>query len=114
MQGMRLTASVIGVALLIVGCASQEREVALLRDGELAVPNGYKSWPKFLSDIQRPDNKQVREIFVNSAGAKANRGDHFPNRTLFVMEIYKANATNDGKFEKGELAKIFVMGKNHR
>ncbi len=28
------------------------------------------------------------------------------------MEIYKGDAANDGKLEKGELAKIFVMGKN--
>jgi len=36
--------------------------VAQLKDGELAVPAGYQSWSKFLSAVQRPDARQVREI----------------------------------------------------
>jgi hemoglobin len=42
-----------------------------LKDGELPVPANYKSWPKFLSAVQRPDVKQVREIYMNTAAQRA-------------------------------------------
>ena len=112
MYGIRLVVSVIGIAALLAGCANQRRETVLLKDNELALPADYKSWPKFLSNIQRADNKQVREIYINRPGTATARGAAFPNGTVFVMEIHKANPGADGRLEKGELAKIFVMGKN--
>lgn len=88
------------------------------KDGELALPADYREWPKFLSAVQRPDVKQVRELFINSVGTKTNRGQPFPNGTVMVMELYKAKMNGetvetgpDGKLIKGDLAKIFVMGK---
>lgn len=88
------------------------------KDGELALPGEYKSWPRFLSEVQRPDAKQVRELYINPAGAKTSRGQAFPSGTVMVMELYKAQlegevpATGaDGKLVKGNLAKVFVMGK---
>jgi hemoglobin len=88
------------------------------KDGELALPD-YKGWPKFLSEIQRPDAKQVRELYINSTGTKASHGQPFPDGTQFVMELYKARAEGDtlvigagGKLAKGDLAKVFVMGKD--
>ncbi len=88
------------------------------KDGELPLPD-YKGWPKFLADIQRPDVKQVREIYINPIGAKAQHGQPFPDGTLFVMELYEAKADGDklvtgadGKLVKGNLAKVFVMGKD--
>ena len=51
-------------AALVAGCATGPKA---LNDGELAVPADYKSWPKFLSAVQRPDAKQVREIYMNTA-----------------------------------------------
>lgn len=87
-------------------------------DGRLALPVDYKSWPKFLVDIPKGDAKQVRDIYVNPIGARTTAGQPFPNGTIMVMEIYKARmdgeklATGmDGKPAKGELAKVFVMGK---
>ncbi len=59
------------------------------KDGELALPGAYKSWPKFLSEVQRPDVKQVRELYINSVGAKSSRGQAFPSGTMMVMELYK-------------------------
>lgn len=88
------------------------------KDGELAFPADYKTWPKFLSEVQRPDAKQVRELFINPVGAKANAGQPFPNGTAMVMELYKVKMNGevpetgpDGRLSKGDLAKIFVMAK---
>ena len=88
-------------------------------DGELPLPADYKSWPKFLSDVQRPDSKQVRELYINPIGNSAKMGEAFPNGTITVMEIYKAQEAAegtplkgpDGKLVKGELQKIGVMAK---
>lgn len=91
-----------------------------LKDGELAFPTNYKTWPKFLSNVQRPDAKQVREIYMNPAAQSATPAAGFPDGTVFVMENYAARtgpdgallAGPDGKLVKGELLRVFVMGKN--
>jgi hypothetical protein len=91
-----------------------------LKDGELPVPANYKSWPKFLSAVQRPDAKQVREIYMNAPAQGATPAGGFPNGTVFVMENYAAQADPDGslktgpdgKLVKGDLLRVFVMGKN--
>lgn len=109
--------------VLVTGCietgTSPKPSMSLKpKDGELAYPADYKTWPKFLSEVQRPDAKQVRELFVNPAGAKAAAGQTFPNGTVMVMELHKAKMAGeapetgtDGKLVKGDLAKVFVMGK---
>ncbi|HSV69656.1 MAG TPA: cytochrome P460 family protein [Methylibium sp.] len=108
-------------ALLAAGCASMmEQPVAVVKDGELAVPADYKSWPKFLSAVQRPDAKQVREIYMNPTAAQASAASGFGHGSLFVMENYAAKAKADGTLEtgpdgklvKGDLLRVFVMGKN--
>ncbi|SPP65045.1 cytochrome P460 family protein [Nitrospira lenta] len=87
-------------------------------DGSLPLPADYKSWPKFLTDIPKGEAKQVRDIYINPTGARASAGQNFPNGTVMVMEIYKAKMDGDklmtgmdGKPAKGDLAKVFVMGK---
>jgi hypothetical protein len=105
------------LVLSVVGCASVATKK--LNDGELALPADYKSWSKFLSEVQRPDAKQVRDIYVNPLGHRTAAGGSFPNGTLFVMENYaakpKADGTleqgADGKLVKGNLLSVFVMGK---
>ena len=109
-------------ALVLAACSSitPQAPVAQLKDGELAVPAGYKSWPKFLSAIQRPDAKQVREIYMNPAATAGTAAKGFPNGTVFVMENFAAaeNADGtlrqgpDGKLVKAALLRVFVMGKN--
>jgi hypothetical protein len=87
------------------------------KDGELAFPSDYKSWPTFLSGVQKPD--AVRDLFVNPVGAKTQHGQLFPNGTILVMEIYHAKTDAAGNFEKGadgllvktDPAKVFVMQK---
>lgn len=88
-------------------------------DGTLALPADYKSWPKFLVDIPKGEATQVRDIYINPTGARTSDGQSFPNGAVMVMEIYKANADGDklmtgmdGKLVKGDLAKVFVMGKD--
>ena len=96
------------------------KPVAQLKDGELPVPAGYKSWPKYLSAVQRPDAKQVREIYMNTVATAGTAAKGFPNGTVFVMENYAAAANPDGSLKQGadgklvkaELLRVFVMGKN--
>ncbi len=87
-------------------------------DGTLALPVDYKSWPKFLMGVQKGEAKQVRDIYINSIGARTSAGQPFQNGTIMVMELYKAKMDGDkpatgmdGKLVKGDLAKVFVMGK---
>jgi len=110
-------AAAIAAAGLTWGCATAPSQV---KDGELPVPADYKTWPKFLSAVQRPDAKQVREIYMNPASRGATAAGGFGNGTVFVMENYAARARADGTLEagpdgklvKGDLLRVFVMGKN--
>lgn len=99
-------------AILLASCADMaSTPVVKYKDSEQPVPVGYKSWPKFLSEVQRPDAKQVREIYVNPLGHRTQKGQPFPNGTVFVMENYAAAPGADGKLAKGNLLRVFVMGK---
>jgi len=109
------------VAALATGCnqSSPDAPGAKLAIPELTLPAGYRGWSKFLSDVQRPDAKQVREIYVNPIGSRAIHGQPFPEGTVLVMENYAARADaegrllkgSDGMLVKGDLLRVFVMGK---
>ena len=100
--------------------ANAKGPAPLVKDGELAVPADYKSWPKFLLGVDRPDVKQIRDLYINPIGAKTKAGEKFANGTIAVMELYKAELetgdtlkkSSDGKLVKGALLKVFVMGKD--
>ncbi len=106
-------------AIAIVGCGGMMgSEMAKPKDGQLAFPADYKSWPTFLTGVQKAEAKQVRDIYINTTGAKASQGQPFANGTTMVMELYKAVEKDgaletgpDGKLVKGALAKIFIMSK---
>ena len=111
------------LAMTLAACAPvpvAAPPVAALNDGELAVPANYRSWAKFLSAVQRPDAKQVREIYMNPTATAGTAAKGFPNGSVFVMENYAAALQPDGtlargadgKLVKGELLRVFVMGKN--
>lgn len=111
----------LALCALLAGCTTPKAPApAAPKDGELAVPADYKSWPKFLSAVQRPDAKQVREIYMNPAAKAGTAAAGFPNGTVFVMENFAAKVDAggalvvgaDGKLVKGELLRVFVMGKN--
>jgi hemoglobin len=99
----------IALSLSTVACSALEPSASAVKpkDGELAFPAGYTAWPKVVTDVARPELKQVRSIYVNTAGAKTKAGQPFPNGTTFVMELYKAEDGN-----KGALAKVFIMSKD--
>lgn len=91
-----------------------------LQDGQLAIPADYRSWPVFLTDIQKTDAKQIRDIYINKVGHATDQGDDFPAGTLSVMEIWKPVMNADGtpemdangKMSKDELSLVFLMGKS--
>ena len=112
-----LVLTVTAAALAGGGCALFEP--AAPKDGELVAPADYRLWPKFLSAVQRPDAKQVREIYMNPTARQASATSGFANGSIFVMENYAARTRPDGTLEtgpdgklvKGELLRVFVMGK---
>lgn len=106
------------VAILLAACGTMS-DTRKLEDGEIALPTGYQSWPKFLSAIQRPDVKQVREIYVNSVGYKTRAGDAYAQGSTFVMENWAVKTASDGTpvigadgmLVKDRIAKVFLMQK---
>lgn len=122
-MALRTNLALIGAAaaLALAACAPMKpAPVAQLKDGEIAAPADYKTWPKFLSAVQRPDAKQVREIYMNTVATKGTAAAGFPNGSVFVMENWSAKADAAGNLEKGpdgklvkdKLLRVFVMGKN--
>ena len=89
----------------------------VLKDGELVLPSDYRSWPVFLNNIQRPDLKQIRDIYINKQGGYSSRP--FAYGTTMVMELHSVKLDAevkpvpgaDGKLQKAGLSKVFVMGK---
>jgi hypothetical protein len=116
---MKIVLTSIALALTLTACGSMGDKLAEVapKDGELALPD-YKSWPVYLTGVQRPDAKQVRDIYINPVGTTAVAGAPFPNGTRSVMEIYAVKLNpdgtptlEDGKLVKDKLIKIFVMAK---
>ena len=118
---MKKRGLMLAAVLFLCGCSEMgatPMAKAKPKDGELALPGNYMVWPKFLSEVQRPDAKQIRELFVNQVGARTSQRQMFPNGTVMVMELYKVKMNGevpetgaDGKLLKGDLAKVFVMAK---
>jgi hypothetical protein len=109
------------MAMLLVACTSTTTPTPVaMNDGELALPADYKTWPKFLSAVQRPDAKQVREIYMNPIAQQGTAAKGFPNGSVFVMENFAAAVKPDGtlqrdaegKLVKEKLVSVFVQGKN--
>ena len=107
-------------AIVLGSCADLPSAPAVsYKDGEMPVPAGYQNWPRFLVNVQRPDAKQVRDIYVNTIGAAVQKGRAFADGTVFVMENYAARENPDGtlmtgadgKLVKGNLLRVFLMGK---
>lgn len=112
--------SIVLAAILLASCAhSPPPPTVKYKDGEIPLAANYKSWPKMIMNIQRPDAKQVRDMYINDVGYGAKRGEMFPDGTVSVLELYKARENPDGslakgadgKLVKGDLFKVFVMGK---
>ncbi len=112
----------IAAVAMIAGCTQMSTSSsykAPMKDGEAVIPANYKSWPKMLSAVQRPDAKQVREMYIDPKGNQTRAGDAFPHGTVMVMENFAAVTKPDGTLAtgpdgmlvKGALVRIFVMEK---
>lgn len=133
MKCMKLATAIVSSAFLFSSCSMVEQaknkvlgadteSVAApgLKDGDLAVPANYRDWPVFLSDIDKVDAKQIRDIYISPVGSKTREGESFPDGTISVMEIWKPQMSasgdlemdSNGKLLKGELQSIYVMGKS--
>ena len=112
-----------GFMVSVIGCSGvtmtpSTQSGGMPKDGELAFPSDYKSFPKFLHGIQKPN--AVRDLYVNRRGAEIRKGEAFANGSILVMEIHNAKKNADDTFLKGDdgqlvkdgLAKIFVMQKD--
>ncbi len=84
---------------------------AVVRDGEIAYPAGYRAWPAFVLGVHRTDRKQIRDIYVNEVGAAVREGEPFPAGTKFVMELFEATTDADGNPSRGALLKVYGMEK---
>lgn len=109
----------LAATVALAGCAWFAPEARKFKDGEMAVPADYKSWTKKFTELQRPDIKQVRDVWVNPTGAAFKGPGPLPDGYVSVMELWSAaegadgqlQKTADGKLVKGKLLKIFVMSK---
>lgn len=118
MKHLKITLAAVAAAAVLAGCASTP-PIPPTKDGELAMPAGYKSWPRFLPTIDREDVKQVRDIYMNPLATQVKKGEAFPQGSRFVMEIYAAATNTDGsvrkdaagRLVKGNLMHVYVMGK---
>jgi len=111
-----------GIMFSIMGCGGMSmtpsaQSAGTPKDGELAFPSDYQSYPTFLQGVQKPN--AVRDLYISQTGAGAQQGEAFPNGSILVMESHKAKKNADDSFVKGRdgnlvrdgLAKIFVMQK---
>ena len=126
-MNIKITAALVA-ACVVAGCAgvvNHEQSGAaahskrLPQDGELALPADYKNWPVFAAHIDKEKGRQVRDIYINTRGARVQKGDKFPHGTQFVMALYQAQQNADGSLMralngslvKGALSKVFIMEK---
>lgn len=118
---MRKQLIMILVAAALAACSPMQpmQAKAPTKDGEPTIPASYKTWPKMLTDVQRPDAKQVRDLYIDPKGATTKAGDAFPYGTIMVMENYAAKTRPDGALEtgadgklvRGDMVRIFIMEK---
>lgn len=121
-QARRRLALVLASLVLATACSSGPKAPALpaaMADGAYPLPADYRAWPTFLQGVERPDNGQVRDIYLNKVATAAQPGQPFPVGSVFVMELFAAQKAGDGalvrgpdgKLVRGPLIKRFVMAK---
>ena len=85
----------------------------------VGLPEAYRERLGTFYVFDRSDNRQVRHVFGNQQALAAREGQPFPFGSVLVMETWRAKLGPDnqpaldasGRYEKDELAGIFVMRK---
>jgi hemoglobin len=96
MRLLPISALVCAASSALLACAAPTPRPVALNDGDIPLPADYRSWPKFLTSVQRPDAKQVRDIYINQAGTTNRSGQPFAQGTVFVMENFAAQVDAAG------------------
>ena len=134
MKNALLLTSLFGAALSITACSNPMKDPAAshamashdqvvapkLTDGSIQVPADYRSWPEYVTGIDKQETGQIRDIYINPTGYQAKAGEDFADGSFSVMEIWKAKkaadgmlmTTDDGKLVKDELSLVFLMAKS--
>lgn len=102
-------------SIAVIGIAAQVRAGG----DKIAFPENYAKGVMY-TIVDRPDNKQYRELFTSAAALEAaKKGEALPAGTVITLVQYKAqldaqgNPTKDanGRFMKGDLVAYTVMEK---
>lgn len=90
----------------------------MLAAGSIEFPADYATSMTHYTTINRPDNKQVRNLYANDVAMRSARsGAPLADGSLIIIEIFKAKLDADGKpvtgadgfFEKGPRAAFTAM-----
>jgi len=97
------------IAALTAPGASEDR---------VTLPEDYRQRFGTFYVFDRSDNRQVRHVFGNAQALSARAGQPFPHGSILVMETWRAKIVDNqialdatGRYQKDELAGVFVMRK---
>jgi hypothetical protein len=109
--------AILGGAVLVLAA-----DQLIAEPDRVALPENYRTGFVNYLDVDRPDRKRVRKMYVNpEAHAAAEAGADLPDGTVLIMEDHDAEVDADGNLvrdEEGRLIAlepvtgIFVMEKN--
>ncbi|MCC6175672.1 MAG: cytochrome P460 family protein [Chloroflexi bacterium] len=88
-------------------------------EDRVGFPEGYRETYTVMFVLDRPDNKQVRVIYGNSAAVSGQYGAPFPYGSIMVMETWSTKKDEAGnvlldaneRYERDALQGVFVQRK---
>ena len=98
----------IGLMLSVIGCADMSRTPSAQsgstpKDGELAFPSDYKTYPTFLNGIQKPN--AVRDLYINpTLGLKPFRANPLRMEACLSWKSIMPKKTLMAPMSKGVMA----------
>src|SRR5436309_16071305 len=78
------------VAVLALIATAQSQMPPAPQVDHVGYPEGYQTNYQLLYTLDRPDNRQIRVIYGNAVGARAQLGGAIPYGSILVMEIWRA------------------------
>ncbi len=106
------------VKLLGIGCLLFLVSLAWAQEDRIGFPKDYQKTFQFYHATNNEERKTLREIWINSAGAKTEPGKSFPHGTVIIMLGYRSKSQDgqplkddQGLYVKDALARIDVMRK---